>query len=110
MMGNLILQMCTPDKGFQERLADFQFVEAASCQYADQMGFLTFGMIVYGGILSSIYLTSGSIVIPAVLLLVVGGAVIAQLAAPAIPFVLLTIILTGGGSIAYLYAKLSSSY
>lgn len=109
-MNAYILQFCSGGMDFQDRLNEWLFTEAFTCEYAEPMGFLTFGMIFYGGILSSIYLTTGSIVMPAVLLLVVGGAVIAQLAAPAIPFVLLTILGTGAGSIAYLYAKLSSSY
>jgi len=107
----VLQQFCTPGSGFEQRLAGpFKFFEAFTCQYADPVGFLTTGMIVYGGILLSIYLTTGSIVLPAVLLLVVGGAVIGQLAAPSMIFVVLIILGTGAGVMTFLYVQVSSNY
>jgi len=105
MIPNTPLQMCAGSAGFQERLTDFQFIEAGVCQYADSMGFLTFGMLFYAGILMSIYISTRSPVLPAILLLTAGGAIIGQLAAPAIPFVVLLIVLNGAGAMTYLYIK-----
>lgn len=110
MFQYILAQMCSGNRDFQERLLDWDFTEAFTCQYGDPIGFYTVGMIVYGGILSSIYLTTGSVVLPAVLLLIVGGAVIGQLAAPAMPFVVLIILGTGAGVMTFLYVQLSSRY
>jgi hypothetical protein len=105
-----ILQFCTPGADFRTRLLDWQFFEAFTCQYADSVGFLTTGMIVYGGMLISIYLTTGSLVLPAVLLLLVGGAIIGQLAAPSMIFVVLLILGVGAGVMTFLYVQVSSNY
>lgn len=102
-------QFCTPGKGFKARLLDFQFFEAFTCQYADPIGFYTVGMLFYGSILISIYITQRSPVLPAVLLLSTGGAIVAQLAAPALPFVVLLILANAAGAITYLYVKLSQT-
>jgi len=103
-------QMCTPGKGFKERLLDWQFVEAGVCQYADSMGFYVFGMVFYSAILISIYITTRSPVLPGILLLTTGAAVLGQVAAPAIPFVALLIVLNGAGVLAYLYLRVGSNY
>lgn len=103
-------QFCTPGMGFKERMLDFRFFEGFVCQYADPIGFYTVGMLFYGSILLSIYITTRSIVLPAVLLMSTGGAIIAQLAAPAMPFVVLLILANGAGAMTYLYVKISSSY
>jgi hypothetical protein len=106
----LLQQFCTPGKGFRGRMLDWQFFEGIVCQYADPIGFYTVGMLFYGSILMSLYITTRSPVLPAVLLLTTGGAIIAQIAAPAMPFVVLVILANGAGALAYLYAKLGSSY
>lgn len=103
-------QFCSPGSGFKERLLDFAFTQAITCQYADSVGFYATGMLVYGGILTSIFLTTGSYVLPAVLLLVVGGAVIGQLAAPSMIFVVLLILGVGAGVMTFLYVQVSSNY
>lgn len=98
---------CTPGKSFTDRMADFQFFEGFVCQYADPIGFYTVGMLFYASILISIYITQRSPVLPAVLLLSTGGAIIAQLAAPALPFVMILILANAAGAVTYLYVKLS---
>lgn len=103
-------QFCTPGLGFRDRLLDWSFFEAFVCQYADPMGFLTVGMLFYGGILLSIFITTRSIVLPGVLLMATGGAIVAQLAAPAMPFVVLLVLANGAGAMLYLYLKASSAY
>lgn len=102
MIPNYILQMCDPNKNFVDRLTDFQFWEALTCQYADPIGFYVLGVLVYSGVALPIYIRTGSIGIPAVLLLIVGGLVLPQVAGIASGYVLIVTVLAIGGSITYL--------
>ena len=75
--------MCTSDTSGWEYLLDFEFIKAFTCSYADAMGFLVFGLLVYGAISLSIYIRTGSVVISTILVFVLGGAVLTQVAVPA---------------------------
>lgn len=103
----VILNMCDPSKGFVDYLTNFEFWKAVTCPYANSVGFLTLGLFVYGSISVPIYLTTGTIIIPAVLLLLVGGAVLAQIAAPGMTIAVLVLLGAGAGAIGLLYLKYS---
>lgn len=107
MIETLILQMCPGSKTGPERLLDFNFVEAITCTYADPAGLLVVGLLVYGGISTAIYLNTGDVRIPAVLLLLTGGAVSSQIAAPGLAIAALMISLAGASIMTYLYYKFS---
>lgn len=104
-MMDIVLQMCDPSKGFLDYITNFQFWKAVTCPYANSVGFLTLGLFVYGSISIPIYLTTGSIIVPAVLLLLVGGAVMSQVAAPATTIAVLVLLGAGAGSLGALYLK-----
>jgi len=104
---SVVLQMCDPSMGFVEYLRNFEFWKAVTCPYANSVGFLTLGLFVYGSISVPIYLTTGSIIIPAVLLLLVGGAVLSQVAAPAMTVAVLVLLGAGAGAIGLLYLRYS---
>jgi len=101
------LQMCDPSMGFVDYLTNFEFWRAFTCQYANSVGFLTLGLFVYGSISVPIYLTTGSIIIPAVLLLLTGGAVMSQVAAPATTIAVIVILGAGAGALGLLYLRFS---
>jgi len=103
----VILQMCDPSKGFVEYLSNFEFWKAVTCPYASSVGFMTLGLFVYGSISVPIYLTTGSIIVPAVLLLLVGGAVLSQVAAPGMTIAVLVLLGAGAGGIGLLYLRYS---
>lgn len=106
-LASLVLQMCDPSKGFVDYISEFEFWKAVTCPYANEVGFLTLGLFVYGSISVPIYLTTGSIIVPAVLLLLVGGAVLTQVAAPATPIAVLVLLGAGAGAIGLLYLRFS---
>lgn len=106
-MMDILLQMCDPSKGFVEYLSAFEFWNAVTCPYANSVGFLTLGLFVYGSVSVPIYLTTGSIIVPAVLLLLVGGAVLSQVAAPATTIAVLVLLGAGAGVLGLLYLRYS---
>lgn len=99
--------MCDGNKSGPERLTDFEFVEAFACVYGDAVGLVVTGLIVWGGISISIYLTTGDVRIPAVLLLLTGGAIIPQVAAPGLTLAVLVLLLTASGLATALYYRWS---
>jgi len=104
----LPLQVCTPDKAGHEYLYSFEFIKAFSCTYADPAGFLVVGLFVYGGISLSIFIETGSVVIPFVLILTAGGALLAQVAGVATTIATIVLLVTGAGGLTYLYLRFTS--
>lgn len=105
-MQSVILQMCQGDS-FIENMLSWEFFEAVTCVYANPIGFLVVGMVVYGAVSVPIYLRTNSVVIPTVLLLLVGGAVMPQIAAPGTALITIMLLMTGAGVLTYLYYKFS---
>lgn len=98
---------CAAGKSGPEHLADFQFLQAFTCTFAEPAGLLIVGMLVYGGIGLSIYIRTGSVIIPVILLFLTGGAVVTQVAAPAAAAATVLVLTAGGGVVAYLYYRYS---
>lgn len=99
-------EVCSAGASGVEHLLNFEFIKAMTCTYASSVGFLVMGLLVYGAVGMSIYIRTGSVVIPFVLLLLTGGAVTTQLAGVAMGIVTLVLLLTGAGVVTYLYARL----
>ena len=95
--------MCTAGQTFQERLLDWQFVEAFTCQYADVTGFLVLGLMVWAAVSSAIFIRTDSMLIPFGLLLMTGGAVLSQMASVALPVAVLLILVVPAAIMAFLY-------
>jgi hypothetical protein len=106
-MESVVLQFCDSSMSFIDYLLDWQFFKAATCVYANPIGFLIVGMIFYGSVAVPIYLRQNSIVIPTVLLLLTGGVVMSQVAAPVTTLVTIMLLMTGAGVLTYLYYKFS---
>lgn len=107
MIPYTVMQMCPTDQPGYEYLLDFRFVEAFTCTYALSAGFLVTGMLVYGGVMTAIYATTDDVRIPAVLILLTGGGILSQVAAPALTVAALILLLVGAGVIAILYYRYS---
>jgi len=103
---DFLLQTCTGTPGY-ELLKDFEFIKAVTCTYGNNMGLAVFSLIVYGGIMMSLYVTTDDVRIPAVLTLITGGAALPQVASPALTFATLIILFSGAGVITLLYYRFS---
>lgn len=99
--------MCDPSIAGWEYLLNFEIIKAFSCTYANVVGMLVLGLVVYTAVALSIYIRTGSAVIPFVLLLVTGGATMSQVATPAVAAATVLILCTGAGAVTYLYYSYS---
>lgn len=109
MMG-LVLAACDGEKKGYEYALDFEFFEAVPCTYAGApaLGSIAaVGLLVWFAIGGSIYLRTGSVVLPFGLLFLTGGAILPLVAAPGVGIALLTVLLVGGGVIAFAYHTFS---
>jgi hypothetical protein len=100
-----IMQMCSASQAGYDYLYDFEFIKAFTCTYADPVGMLVVGLIVYGGISLSIYIETGQVTIPFVLILTSGGALLAQVAGVATTIATIILLVTGAGGITYAYLR-----
>lgn len=107
MLTHALLQMCAAGKTGPEYLTDFEFVEAITCTYANPTSLLIVGLLVYGAITITLYLTTGGVRIPAVLLLLTGGAVIPQVAAPGVAVAVVALLLIVSALVTVLYYRYS---
>ena len=98
--------VCDPNTSEIAYLLNFEFIKAFSCTYFNSAGMLVTGLLVYGGISLSIYIRTDSVLIPTVLLLITGGAVLSQVAAPAVRVAGLLLVTVGAGAVAFLYRRL----
>lgn len=110
MIGHLptvVMQMCTEGKDGVDYITDFEFMAAVGCPYFDVAGLLVVGTLVYGAIAGSIYIRTGSVIIPFGLLFLTGGVVMAQVASVAVGLATAVVLLVGGGVVAYVYYQYS---
>lgn len=93
-----------PGGTLESYLFEFEFVKAFFCPAAESVGgpevLFTF---IFGAIGLSIFVRTGSAALPAILVLLTGGAVLSTLAAPALGMATLLILVIGAGSITYAY-------
>ena len=99
--------MCDPTVTGIEHILNFEFMKAVTCTYANAAGYLVTGLLVYGAVGLSIYLRTGSALIPFVLLLTIGGAVMTVIAPPATAIATILILTVGAGSFTVLYYQYS---
>jgi hypothetical protein len=76
-------------------LENLDLWEALYCPYGAALGELTVGSVVYAGFALNIYIRTGSIMIPLILVLSLGGTVLAQVYAVISVFVGLIILIEG---------------
>lgn len=100
------MAVCGPGD-FQSRLLDWEFVQAFTCQFADSIGFLALGMLVYGFLGMAIYAYTGSVLIPLVLLFLTGGAIMTQTAGIATTIATVIVLVAGAGVVTLIYVRYS---
>ncbi len=99
--------MCDPAMSGADYLTNWEFMKAVTCTYANAAGYLVTGLLVYGAVSLSIYIRTGSVIIPFVLLLTTGGAVMQVVAGPATAIATILLLCVGAGSITLLYYRYS---
>lgn len=90
-----------------EYLMDFEFLQAVTCTYADAAGLAVVGTMVLGGIAASIYIRTGSLLIPFGLVLMTGGATMTFVAGPLLGLVTVMLLLLASGIVTILYNEYS---
>lgn len=101
------MAVCDPNTAGIDYLMNWEFVKAITCTYANVTGLLVMGTFVYTAIAGSIYIRTGSVVIPFGLLLLTGGAVMSQVAGIAVGMAAIVALLTGAAIVTALYVKFS---
>ena len=95
---------CSSGTGFQEYLSSFEFIKAFGCTASELGGgFATVMTLVMGGVSLALYIRTGSVALPTVLVLLTGGVVLSTLAAPAVGIAALLILVFGAGIMTYAY-------
>lgn len=95
---------CTAGATLEDYLFNFEFINAFSCTAADLGGgFATVSTLVFGGIALSLYIRTGSMALPGILILLTGGVVLSTVAAPALGIATLLILVLGAGAMTYAY-------
>lgn len=89
-VGAFLMQSCT--KPGWEYLEQFEFLQAFTCTYAADIGFLAAGLIVWASMSLALYIKHGSPIIPLILMFQLGGIAISQVAAVATPIAVLLIL------------------
>lgn len=97
--------VCTPGKDPWTYLLNFEFIKAFSCTYFDSVGLLVTGLLVFGAVGVSLYVTTDSVAIPVVLVLVVGGAIIPLVAGPGVQMAVIVLLISGAGAATYLWYR-----
>lgn len=90
---------------YNDFLRNGQFMDAIICPYADQMGMMVFAMLVYGAISLSLYIYTGSIIIPLVLAILIGGIVLIELPAIAVNLAVLVAVVALAVGVYLLYRR-----
>jgi hypothetical protein len=73
-----------------------QIMDAMFSVYQGEMGGLVFGLLVWGGTASTLYIRQDSVIIPLALTLILGGIVITQIPSPAVALFVVVLLLVGG--------------
>lgn len=82
-------------------LVDGKLMEAVVCPYDMQFGALTFGLFIYGTVMTALYVRTQSVVVPIVVTMVAGTVAISRVPSRAIQILALAMLL--GISVAVLW-------
>lgn len=95
------------------KLIDFwtnwQWFDGINCFFADQLGQSVIAFIFFGVTGISLYLSTGSIVVPTVIGIIIGGVAFALLPAYGIEVGLILIVMVGGGAMYFLARRAALS-
>jgi len=78
---------CSDYDTYLEFMQNEQFFEAVYCVFGDSVGVLLFPLLVWGAMGLALYIFSGSLIMPLVLTIILGGVLVVQLPAGPVQFV-----------------------
>lgn len=104
---SLVAQVCDPNTKGYEYLTDFEFIKAFSCTYANQIGFLVTFTFIYGAVATSLFIRTGSMILPLILLLLVGGPILGMVLGPVVAIATILILVGGAGITTLVYQRYS---
>jgi len=99
---------CAAGSSVFDYVINFEFIKAITCPYANAAGFAVTALLVYGAISLVVYIRTDSLVVPFILLVVTGGAVLTQLPAVSAPIAVVLLLGVPAGIMAlgyYLYDR-----
>lgn len=79
--------------GFEAAFESLDLWEATYCTYATPMGPEVVGTLFYGAVSLAIFVKTGSIAIPAILFIILGATLLAEMLAVVTPFIALIVLL-----------------
>lgn len=80
--------------GFEAAFQSFDVWRAIYCMYATPLGGAVVGTLFYGAVSLGIVIRTGSLAIPAILYIILGGTITAQMLSVVTPFVGLAVLVT----------------
>lgn len=89
-----------------DAISNFQLWDAVFCTYAVPAGAEVVGLLFYGAISLGIFIKTGSVIIPFILILILGGTVLAQMMAVISSFAAIIVLLGAPIVITLLVIKL----
>jgi len=92
---------------FADHIIEGEFLEAFIGQYTNVMGLTVLGLFVWGAITSSIFIRTGSFLLPFGLTMVIGGAALSQIASVGTTVAVLLVLVVPAAVTAALYIAYS---
>lgn len=103
----MLQSLCSAGKTGTEYMLDWQFIEAVSCAYIGSANMAVVALLVFAPIAFSIYMRTGSVMIPVGLVFMTGGVIMAVVPGIAIQWVGAVVLLAGAGVAAYVFIRYS---
>ena len=92
---------------FADHIIDGEFLKAFLGEYTNVMGLTVLGLFVWGAVSSSIFIRTGSFLLPFGLLMVIGGAALSQIASVGVTVAVLLVLVVPAGVTTALYIAYS---
>jgi len=103
----MLQSLCSAGKTGPEYLLEWEFIKAVSCAYVDSAPLYVIGLLVFSPVAISIYVRTGSVMIPLGLLMMTGGVVMSVIPGIGAQWAGILILLAGAGSITYVLYRYS---
>jgi len=103
----MMQSLCSAGKTGPEYLLEWAFIKAVSCAYVDSSSIFVVGLLVFSPVALSIYIRTGSVMIPLGLAMMTGGVVMSVIPGIATQWVGVIVLLAGAGTITYVVYRYS---
>jgi len=94
---------------FQDAMANLDLWEALACPYGTPLGMTVVGTMLYSAIALNIFIRTGSVIIPTILVFILGGTIIGQMVGVVSTFASLLVLIVAPLTVAALIFLLDRS-